>query len=126
MLEKVKSELSRFDMYGAADARALCELYINRDILMTQSAFLSSALYYIDDGGKSRGAYLITDMSAPDVLSSKLSPETDTAHAGSVLTVSYSGGDFECAFEHVRPIPTGEDWFENVYRDFRTGEIYKK
>lgn len=126
MLEEVKSALSHFDMYGAADARALCELYINRDILITQSAFLSSALYYIDDGGRSRGAYLITDISAPDVLSSKLSPETDTAHADSVLIASYSGGGFDCAFEHVRPIPTGEYWFENVYRDFRTGEIYKK
>ncbi len=128
MLGEVKAELSSFNEYGTADMRVLRELCINRDIFITQAAMLSSALCYIDDGGASRGSYLITDKTAADVLASRTTPSGDTAHRESVLTASLTdeNGDFECGFEPVRPIPTTDDWFENVYRDYRTGNIYKK
>ncbi len=120
-------ELAGINGFCVRSPRELAELYITRDILVTQSAMLTSALYYIDDGGESRGAYLITDKSPIEVLASRLTPKTDTVHADRVLTVSRTEGTgFDCAFEACRPIPDGRYWFETVYREYRVGEIYEK
>ena len=126
MLSFVKDELAGFSRYGADSVRELTELSINRDILITQLAMLSSAEYYVADGGLSRGSYLITDKAPSDVLTSRITPPSDTAHKELVLTVEVNDADAKCAFEHVRPIPQGSYWFENVYREYRLGEIYEK
>ena len=128
MEEFVRDELSGFSRYGSDSARALSELLINRDILITQAAMLASARFYIENGGLSRGSYLITDRTTDDVLSSHEPIPSDTSHAGYVLTVAMSGecGEFSCGFEPCRPIPSGQYWFERVYREYRMGEIYGK
>lgn len=126
-LESVLYELRTFSRFGARSPRQLSELYINRDILLTQASMLSSAGFYIADGGLSRGSYLVTDRSAEDVIRDRREIKTDTEHAGVVLTASIEAdGSFRCAFEPCRPIPGGEYWFETVYRDYRMGEIYDK
>lgn len=126
MLSFIKDELSGFSRYGVGTQRELSELYINRDILVTQLAMLASAEYYISDGGLSRGSYLVTDKAPEDVLASRVTPPNDTAHSGYVLTAELDGDAVRCDFEPVRPIPEGKYWFENVYRDYRMGKIYEK
>ncbi len=130
LTESVKRELVDFGRYGAEDFRAKKELYINYDILISQLAMLSSVTAYINDGGLSRGSYLITDDSSGAILAGD-SPEIDSAHrdlVGGIRLIKAENGGFdaETYFEKVRGIPTGDFWFETVYNEYRRGEIFEK
>lgn len=114
-IDATKRELAIFDGYAARDAYLCAELAINRDILVTQLAYLTAIAAYIDDGGKSRGSYLVTrgepDLSAPTPI--------DRGHFDKVGEIRLSGGEFVTAFRPVRPIPERENWFERVYNAYR-------
>lgn len=107
-----------FTTHGAADHAALVELAVNYDTLVTRYAVLSAMLAYVDDGGSSRGSYLIENR-----------PEIDTVHRTKVLRtcVSMDGGRIgaSCTFEDVRPIPVTDNWFEEVYNSFSSPEMFK-
>ena len=110
-----------FEKYRAADHRALVELMINYDTLVTRHAMLSSIAAYIDDGGKSRGSYLVCeDGKVPE------SVETDAAHRSKVLVTKYdaASGTADVRFDDVRPIPDVDNWFEKVYNAFGKKEMY--
>ena len=82
---------------------------------------LSAMLAYIDDGGKSRGSYLITDGEIPAPV------ETDSAHRDKVLVTSLSltgGISAQSRFIAARPIPTADNWFETVYNAFGSRALY--
>ena len=116
--DKTALEIAEFfDVHGAADHAALVELSINYDTLVTRYAVLSAMLAYADDGGSSRGSYLI-----------KGRPEIDTAHRNKVLRTCLSEKDGEvsasCAFENVRPVPVTDNWFEEVYNNFGKPDMF--
>lgn len=119
----IQAEIAAFfDTYRADSFRALKELMINYDTLVTRYAMLSSISAYIDDGGKSRGSYLICDDGkVPENV------ETDIAHRSKVLVTSYDADTVTASvhFEDVRPIPDIDNWFENVYNAFGKPEMYK-
>lgn len=100
----------------ARDHRALVELMVNYDTLVTRYAMLSSIEAYIHDGGLSRGSYLIGDGdNLPEAI------ETDTEHRSKVIVTSIDRGEGISAkvrFDDVRPIPTVDNWFETVYNEF--------
>lgn len=114
-IDATKEELANFDGYAARDAYLCAELAINRDILVTQLAYLTAIAAYIDDGGRSRGSYLVTrgepDLSAPTPI--------DREHFDKVGEIRLSGGEFVTSFRPVRPIPERENWFERVYNAYR-------
>ncbi len=101
-----------FHTYKAADVFALRTLAIHYDTLVARYAVLSAMLAYAEDGGRSRGSYLVDGDST-----------IDTAHFDKVETSTVTAepdrmpfcGNF---FDPVRPIPREERWFEEVYRDF--------
>ena len=107
-----------FDTHRAADHAALVELSVNYDTLVTRYAVLSAILAYADDGGGSRGSYLIENH-----------PEIDTAHRDKVLRtfVTMESGNIgaSCTFEDVRPIPEISNWFEEVYNNFGKPEMFR-
>ena len=123
LLSKTGNEIKAFFRENSADSqRALVELSINYDILITRYAILSSILKYIDDGGLSRGSYLIGNGEIPERV------ETDTSHRTKVLVtkIRISGEDIEadCRMDDVRPIPVIENQFENVYNAFGKTDNY--
>lgn len=100
-----------------------------RDSLQCQYVYLSAMLDYISCGGKSRGSALYTDPNGVKPFAELPDAFTFTVDDGSrgdlVQEVTYAGG--ECRFEwrNVRPIPQDDDFFENVWRDYReTENIY--
>lgn len=113
-LAETRAELSAWETdYAGTPAELLMDALINRDILLTQTVYLSAILSYIEDGGKSRGSYLVAE-------NAEVSPtekaEIDAVHAGQVQTALLkSDGTVSCAFAPVRPIPERELWFETVY-----------
>ncbi len=126
LISDVKRELDGFDSLGASDLRALRELYILRDVLVTQYMMLSSVKSYIDAGGRSRGSYLITD-DETDVILASAPPEIDTDFASKVGKVRLTDGmNIETYFEDVRPVPETAHWFEKIYASYTNGEIFDK
>ncbi|WP_218961748.1 FAD-binding protein [Actinomyces ruminis] len=109
--------------------RSVDRLFLLRDILTSQFVYLSAIDDYLRRGGVSRGSVLYTD--AAGLLPEEGLPESmryvldDGALDEQVQEVALRyGADGEVAVEAAwrprRPIPdTGDDFFENVWRDFR-------
>ena len=106
--------------------RELIDAFINRDILYTQLTYLSAIREYIQQGGKSRGSYLIGERDLSRCAQQGIAVELDNgAFSGKVCEVALDVEKLQCSFswEPVRPIPKGEDWFENVYNAFLRHEV---
>ncbi len=85
------------------------------DILLTQYAFVSSYIDYIDDQGLSRGSYVITNMSSEQVIQKSDEIVIDKNHSSYVQQLIYDNGEMISSFVQTRKIPESEQWFEKVY-----------
>ncbi|MBQ8400382.1 MAG: FAD-binding protein, partial [Clostridia bacterium] len=106
-----------------SDVPSLIELQIHLDTMLTRYAVLSSMLAYIDDGGLSRGSYLILENGRIPA-----SPVIDSAHSSKIgqVRICRENGLHICRqWQDVRPIPTEEHWFEQVYNRSGTPESYR-
>lgn len=124
LMKKTSDEINSFFIENSArDHRALVQLQINYDVLVTRYAMLSAISAYIGDGGLSRGSYLVGSGEIPDDV------VTDTAHRDKVLITEVGVSDgyvvSACQMEPVRPIPTVDNWFENVYNAYGKKEMYE-
>ncbi|MCL1896586.1 MAG: FAD-binding protein [Clostridiales bacterium] len=98
--------------------RCLPEVFRIKNIILTQLAYLGSIARYISDGGKSRGSYLISKNGETENV------VMDTEHARLALVTELNAdGSVRCFWEDVRPIPEEDNWFENVWRDYRDGKV---
>lgn len=118
--------LQQAEELTANDVPALVELQIHLDTLLTRLAVLASMQFYIKDGGLSRGSYLILpeNKEIPDTVA------IDTKHQRRIGQVCIcrdktATGYTQCAWQDVRPIPTEEHWFEEVYNRCNTKESYR-
>ena len=111
-----------FHIHRAKDFRALRELFIDYDILLTQYVYAGAMLDYLADGGKSRGSAVYTDKTAAELLAVTVSQDIDTEHATVVQETVFDNdtGLVKSTFVPVRPIPDAELWFENVYNRSRS------
>lgn len=107
----------------------LAEAYKNRDLIITQIAYLSAIADYIANGGKSRGSYLVYEKDAdlpqndlPDDFRFKID---DKRLDGLVQELKYEKEKCVCTWREVRPLPFRDDWFENVWNLYRKDEIIR-
>src|SRR5665647_1497294 len=137
--------LARYAEFVTADAgsrRAVNRIFLVRDILMTAYVYLSAMADYAAHGGRSRGSVLYTDPEGslpvvghgPDAAAELDLPEIfrfqldGGALDGEVQEAAWipadgDGADMagvaEFTWRPVRPIPGDDDFFENVWREFR-------
>lgn len=83
-----------------------------RNNLITQICYISAMIYYIERGGTSRGSCLVTDNTG------------DKSFHDKQLVTAFN--DFNTAnyWEELRPIPDYDIWFENIWRDYREGNLF--
>ena len=114
-LAKLENELS------VTSLDCLPEVFKTKNILLTQLAYLHTIAKYIQDGGQSRGSYLVTASEAMDA-----DIQIDSANSSRALITEF-GCDLsvKCRWEDIRPIPEEDNWFENVWRKYRDGEVFK-
>jgi len=111
------------------------EAFKNRDILITQFVYLNAIKDYIENGGKSRGSYLVSDMNG--ILPCKMLcddfrflPDDGILKTRVCETkLILENGKIKCSssWADVRSIPCEENWFENVWSEFRElsiGDLY--
>ena len=130
-LEKMKSMLSEVDetlrMFNDkvryTDNTELKQVFRLRDMLISQKCYIRSMIDYLESGGMSRGSALYHDEKGrrpydalPETFTFRLD---DGSRDFMIQEMSYRDG--ECMFDWrpVRPIPQGDDFFENVWREFR-------
>jgi len=113
----------------AASPARLPMAYRLREILICQYVYLCAMTNFIEIGGKSRGSALYTDPRGqkpyaclPDDFTFTLD---DGVLGAMVQEVLYQNGCCAFNWRKVRPIPEDDDFFENVWRDYRkNGNVY--
>lgn len=112
----------------AADIPGISSAYRYRDALICQLACLGAMADYIKQGGKSRGSALYRDPDGqlPQGLPELFRYRLDDGSQGNLVQLArYGDGKFTYRWRPVRPLPQNDDFFENVWREFReNGNIY--
>jgi succinate dehydrogenase/fumarate reductase flavoprotein subunit len=100
----------------------------NRDMLLTQLAMLSAMGLTGKECG-SRGSALVADpvgekFSAPgftgeEELEACRFQSGNGSHREDWVRTLWDGKTFQSQFEKVRPLPKTDDWFENVWKEYR-------
>jgi hypothetical protein len=80
-------------------------------------------LFYIENGGKSRGSYLILN-SFDDKIDTPVTLTPDLRDKILCSRYDAESDSFKTCLLPVRPIPESETWFEKVWKSFREGEIF--
>lgn len=100
----------------------------NYDILMAQYIYLSAIANYIEKGGRSRGSYLVYDENGNlpvEGLPEEFRFSLDKGSMdGEIQELVFQDGRVRFEWNQVRSIPKEEDWFENVWNDYRRGDLY--
>ncbi len=96
--------------------------YKLRDLLVTQEAVLTAMLDYAETIGDTRGSALYTDEKGalraglPELF--RFTAEQGDSRCKVQETYPTEDG-FACSWRAVRPIPADEDFFENIWRQYR-------
>jgi succinate dehydrogenase/fumarate reductase flavoprotein subunit len=116
LLLKAREILDRFDRLFAPTApRQAIHLFRLRDVLTVQWATLSAMLDYCEKIGASRGSALyVAEDGVRYPIASGEALCTDR-----IQTVRIEDGECHIAWRRVRPLPTADDCFENVWRAYR-------
>ncbi|MFC4553634.1 FAD-binding protein [Georgenia faecalis] len=147
-LEQVEEWLGTYRDLVVADAgsrRAVNRAFLVRDILTTAQVYLTAMADYVDNGGRSRGSVLYTDpggslplvgygpdaareLDLPDLfrfalddgaLDDAVQEVSWTAHRAADPASASEAGEVDIAWRPRRPIPEADDFFENVWREYR-------
>jgi succinate dehydrogenase/fumarate reductase flavoprotein subunit len=101
-------------------------LFSLKEIILMSRLMYDAMLAFAEGGGKSRGSYLVVD-SIEKIKDCLEGVETDVLFRDKVLVSRYIPGADRVVSEPrpVRPIPERESWFEEVWREYRNGGIFK-
>ncbi|GHU80080.1 FAD-binding protein [Clostridia bacterium] len=120
-IRQVRKELADFEEnVRVSRAGELGRAFRLKDILISQLMYLSAMAHYIETGGSSRGSALYTDPAGQKPYDKF--PDAFTFRLGSgemIQEALYNGGTCFFSLREPRPIPEDDDFFENVWRDFR-------
>lgn len=109
---------SRSDVLSALQARSLCTAHV---------AYLTAIYEYIQRGGGSRGSYLILDnkgvLPCPGLEPFRFRPENLDLRREICEIWMLPDRTFRTRWVPVRSIPDADLWFEDVWREFREGEV---
>ncbi|MDD3252943.1 MAG: FAD-binding protein [Lachnospiraceae bacterium] len=131
-IEENQLQRKRFDAgHQVSGCRELSSLFQLRQLMISQYVYLSAMMDYSRKIGISRGSFLVYNKNGtlPEEqlkeLFRTIAKDTDV----SVLQeIRYLSEEETCSlsWRKVRPIPKIDNWFENVWRDFRNGDTFKE
>jgi len=126
------SELKSFALDTTiATNKEIPRVLMNRDILITQYVYLCAIREYIRKGGGSRGSYLVQDKNGTLPITSLsedfrfLLDSGDLVESVCEIALDADTMECQCEWKPVRPIPEDDNWFENVWAEYRKGKIIK-
>ena len=97
-----------------------------KEMVLFSRLLYEGILFYINNGGKSRGSYLILD-SIEELMGSLKGTVIDFAHRDKIINTHYNLIEDKIVSEQrsVRPIPPSNTWFETVWKEYREGRIFR-
>ena len=101
------------------------------DLCLTHVVYLETIAAYLAAGGGSRGGVMVLDPKGTPS-GAELGEEwhfrqtvADSEVARQILEVSFEAPDsVNTKWADVRPIPESDGWFEQVWADFRAGNVF--
>lgn len=129
-LDATKKQLDHFEKNRSIEnPRNLINLYRIRDLLVSQYVYLTAIKDYIEVGGKSRGSYMIFDsdghkpsINLPDAFKFSLD---NGILSDKIQEIKFNRQKCRVTWRSVRPIPDEDNWFENVWKSYTKGDIFK-
>ena len=122
-IEEIKAELNALQgSIGVKNVGSLYRAYKLRDLLTVQYAVLAAMIDFSKTVGTTRGSALYCDEngSLREGLEELFRFRLDaTGTNGSIQQVRLVDGKAELSWRPVRPMPDGDDFFENVWRQYR-------
>jgi hypothetical protein len=94
------------------------------DLCITHVVYLEAIKFYLVNGGRSRGSYIVADSEAaekttgPESLSGFELCKYDREIENRILQVALTEGIVRFSSEEVREIPEQNLWFEKVWKDY--------
>ena len=136
-VEKLQKKLVNFeDLVYIEENTEIIKYLCVKDALLTHFLILKSILNYHKLNGRSRGSYLIIREQLNDSIGEKLmilpsdlnifnyiSSKLDLSNK--IQTVQFQNGKTIIEWEDVKGIPSDFGWFENVWKDFSEGTVFK-
>ncbi|NLC68787.1 MAG: FAD-binding protein [Clostridiaceae bacterium] len=133
-IEKIRKEIENLDKnIMLSSMKELPDTFRNRDIAITQYVYLNAIKEYMEKGGKSRGSYLVHDdegmlpvENLPEIFRFSLE-KGDLSKIVNEIELETKNDSLKIVSEWkpVRPIPVSDQWFENVWRDYRDKKVFR-
>ncbi len=127
-LREAGAQFAAWQDYGVTDPRDLPYAVKNLDGIIMQLACLTAMVEYHQQGGTSRGSYLVMDRGGvlpctelEDDFRFKLGEDCLREKICEVFF--HPNGEATCRWVDRRPIPQEGDWFENVWADYREDRV---
>ncbi len=121
-LDEAAAQLYAMASTVGASETTLPLIYRLHDTLTTQLAVLTAMLHYAETVGTTQGSCLYFDEQGQlrDGLEAgfRFTPGSGTTN-GQVQQTHWDGNAFRCSWRPVRPIPDDDDFFENIWREYR-------
>jgi hypothetical protein len=122
----------RRDGLSAASKAELPHAWETENLAVAQAAFLKSIDFYIQNGGGSRGSYLVKRSVSDagerleniEAASGQLFSHRKERPEHRKQRIKVSGDDFDIRVEEVRPLPKDDNWYETVWAEYRGGRIF--
>lgn len=116
------------DIVSAKTMSELKQAWITYDVFITQYVYLSTMEKYIDEGGLSRGSYLIQDVSdLTNIQQEGVKTKLDKGKRKEIIQVTQFVNDqIKISNIERRPLPKPDVWFETIYKQYQNKEIIGK
>ena len=102
----------------------LVTAFENVDLLIAQYVYAAAMENYIAVGGGSRGSFIIPDADGVNDIPDLFRFSSDNGKLSSkVQEVRYTPQGCDFTWDDVRPIPQDDNWFENVWREYREDKV---
>lgn len=129
-LKEAQAQYNRLNLWEISlnDKAEIVEFFQNRQLCLTQIAILKSIEAYLEEGGGSRGSYLVLDKQG-ELVSEELNekwkyrPELVRLRKF-ILEYQYRERAQKINWIPVREIPQDKFWFEKVWKSYINKEIY--
>ena len=122
-LSEVDGILSGFSNIKVSSPSRIWMLFELRNALITQKVYLASMLDYLENGAQSRGSAIYTQENGDikvENLDSRFSYFLeDESRESMIQEVELRGNDLLFSRRKPRPIPSSDDFFENVWARYR-------
>ncbi len=133
-LQEAKSLYQRILKHGirCSTPRSLSRASEDKLMALTSVAFLDAIRYYIENGGGSRGGYMVLDADGDLTVDSKRGEELrhraeNLEKRNEILEILQkidAPGEFDITPVPVRPLPDDESWYETAWADWNEGRIF--